>query len=45
MEWLGQLWQGYWWLVFPLGAGAVAVAGKIGSAWERAAKRRHTQRP
>lgn len=44
MEWLGQLWQGYWWLVFPLGAGAVAVAGKIGSAWERAAKRRHTQR-
>lgn len=40
MEWLG----GYWWLVFPLGAGAVAVAGKVARAWERSAKRRHRQR-
>lgn len=44
METFAQLWEQYWWLVFPLGFGTLAVIGKVSSAWERAAKRRHTQR-
>ncbi|MET0296395.1 MAG: hypothetical protein ABW024_03275 [Microbacterium sp.] len=44
METFAQLWDQYWWLVFPLGAGAIALVGKMSSAWERAAKRRHKQR-
>ena len=44
METFAQLWQGYWWLVFPLGAFAVAIVGSVGRSWERAAKRRHQQR-
>lgn len=44
METFAQLWGNYWWLVFPLGAGAIALVGKVSSAWERSAKRRHRQR-
>ncbi|GAA1856970.1 hypothetical protein ACFQZV_02900 [Microbacterium koreense] len=44
METFAQLWQGYWWLVFPLGAFAVAIVGKAGRSWERASKRRHQYR-
>ncbi|MFT4221004.1 MAG: hypothetical protein QM611_10865 [Microbacterium sp.] len=35
-QWLGD----FWWLVFPL----MGVMGGIGSAWERAARRRHQRR-
>ena len=44
METLAALWEGYWWLVFPLGALTVGAIGRLGRAWERSAKRRHTQR-
>ncbi|MGX1702190.1 hypothetical protein [Microbacterium sp. NPDC055357] len=44
METLATLWESYWWLIFPLGGAAVAVAGKIGSSWERRAKRRHKEK-
>jgi len=44
VETLAALWDQYWWLIFPLGAGAVAAAGKIGSSWERRAKRRHREK-
>lgn len=44
METFAQLWEQYWWLIFPLGAGTIALVGKVSSAWERSAKRRHQQR-
>ncbi|MDN3495019.1 hypothetical protein QL996_03690 [Planococcus sp. APC 4015] len=44
METFAELWQNYWWLVFPLGAGTIALVGKVSSASERASKRRHQQR-
>ncbi len=44
METFAQLWDSYWWLIFPLGAGVVAIVGKISQSAERAAKRRHQRR-
>ncbi|GAA1921041.1 hypothetical protein GCM10009775_11900 [Microbacterium aoyamense] len=44
METFAQLWEGYWWLIFPVGAITIGLISKIGNAWERAAKRRHKQR-
>lgn len=44
METFAQLWDSYWWLIFPLGAGIIAIVGKISSAAERSAKRRHQRR-
>lgn len=39
-----ELWQDYWWLIFPIGAGVIGISSGIGKAWERNAKRRHRQR-
>ncbi|WP_439591230.1 hypothetical protein [Microbacterium sp.] len=44
METFAQLWESYWWLIFPVGAITIGLVGRIGNAWERAAKRRHKQR-
>lgn len=39
-----ELWQDYWWLIFPIGAGVIGISSGVGKAWERNAKRRHRQR-
>lgn len=44
METFAQIWDSYWWLIFPIGAGVIAIVGKISSAAERSAKRRHQRR-